>query len=192
MPGGNTVWAVPLGGFFLNCDNDALPKGQREKCLVGKAKLEGGHAWGPPNFPIEGPPIWDAILHGKPYPVKAAFLMAHNAMVGIANTKGVDEALRGLEFLVVGDFFMTPTAELADIVLPNATWPERNEVGWFTTPLESAQFWDKDAFAVFAWVKALEDGETKSELEIYNELAKRMKQYLQLNQDNHHHFHEDQ
>lgn len=175
VPGGNTVWAVPLGGFFLNCDNDALPKGQREKCLTGGAKLEGGHAWGPPNFPVEGPPVWDAIVHGKPYPVKAAFLMAHNAMAGIANTKAVDEALRALEFLVVGDFFMTPTAELADIVLPNATWPERNEVGWFTTPLEHAQFWDKDAFAVFAWVKALQDGETKSELEIYNELAKRMK-----------------
>src|SRR4030042_221817 len=70
---------------------------------------------------------------------------------------------------------MTPTAEMADIVLPNATWPERSEVGWFTTPLEHAQFQDKDEFPVFAWVKAVQVGESKQELEIYNELAKRLK-----------------
>jgi anaerobic selenocysteine-containing dehydrogenase len=95
-------------------------------------------------------------------------------MVALPNTKAVKEALEKVDFLVVGDFFMTPTAELADIVLPNATWPERNEVGWYTTPLEHAQFWDKDAFACFAWVKAVQVGEAKQELEILNELAKRL------------------
>jgi anaerobic selenocysteine-containing dehydrogenase len=175
VPGGNIIWVPPLGGFFLNCDNDVLPPEQRAKALEGGAKLNGGHDWGPPNFVLEGPPLWEAITTGKPYPVKAIMWMAHNPMVGLPNTKAVKEALEMIEFLVVGDFFMTPTAELADIVLPNATWPERSEVGWFTTPLEHAQFWDKDAFPVFAWVKAVQVGETKSELEIYNELAKRMK-----------------
>jgi anaerobic selenocysteine-containing dehydrogenase len=175
IPGGNILWVPPLGGFFLNCDNDVLPKEQRAKALEGGAKLNGGHDWGPPNFVLEGPPLWDAITTGKPYPVKAIMWMAHNPMVGLPNTKAVKEALEKVEFLVVGDFFLTPTAEMADIVLPNATWPERDEVGWFTTPLEHAQFWDKDAFAVFPWVKAVQVGETKSELEVYNELAKRMK-----------------
>ena len=174
VPGGNIIWVPPLGGFFLNCDNEALPPGQREKAIVGDAKLNGGHEWGPPNFVLEGPPLWEAILHGKPYPVKAIFWMAHNPMVGLPNTKAVKEALDEIEFLVVGDFFLTPTAELADIVLPNATWPEREEVGWFTTPLEHAQFHDRDAFAVFAWIKAVDVGETKQELEIYNDLAKKM------------------
>jgi len=175
VPGGNILRVPPLGGFFLYCDNDALAPEQRAKALTGGAKLIGGHAWGPPNFVLEGPPLWQAITTGKPYPVKAAFWMAHNPVVGLPNTKAVIEALEKIEFLVVGDFFMTPTAEMADIVLPNATWPERSEVGWFTTPLEHLQFWDKDDMAVFAWVKAVQVGETKSELEIYNELAKRLK-----------------
>ncbi|HJX13964.1 MAG TPA: molybdopterin-dependent oxidoreductase [Dehalococcoidales bacterium] len=175
VPGGNILWVPPLGGFFLNCDNDALPPEQRAKAIEGGCKLNGGHEWGPPNFVLEGPPLWQAILTGKPYPVKAIFWMAHNPMVGLPNTKAVKEALEKVEFLVVGDFFMTPTTEMADIVLPNATWPERSEVGWFTTPLEHPQFWDKDEFPVFAWVKAVQVGESKQELEIYNELAKRMK-----------------
>jgi anaerobic selenocysteine-containing dehydrogenase len=175
VPGGNILWVPPLGGFFLNCDNDVLPKEQRAKALEGGAKLNGGHDWGPPNFVLEGPPLWDAITTGKPYPVKALMWMAHNPMVGLPNTKAVKEALEKIDFLVVGDFFMTPTAEMADIVMPNATWPERDEVGWFTTPLEHAQFWDRDAFAVFPWVKAVQVGETKSELEVYIELAKRLK-----------------
>jgi anaerobic selenocysteine-containing dehydrogenase len=174
VPGGNIVWVPPLGGFFLNCDNDILPPEQRAKALVGGAKLIGGHKWGPPNFVLEGPPLWQAIMTDKPYPVKALFFMAHNPMVGLPNTKAVYEALQKVEFLVVGDFFMTPTAELADIVLPNATWPEKNDIGWFTTPLEHAQFHDKDAFAVYAWVKAVSVGETKSVLEILNGLAKKM------------------
>ena len=50
----------------------------------------------------------------------------------------------------------------------------KSDIGWFTTPLEHAQFHDKDAFAVYAWVKAVSVGETKSVLEIYNGLAKKM------------------
>lgn len=175
VPGGNIIWVPPLGGFFLNCDNDVLPPEQRAKALTGGAKLHGGHEWGPPNFLVEGPPLWQAITTGKPYPVKACFWIAHNPVVGLPNTSAVLDALEKLEFLVVGDFFLTPTAELADIVLPMATWPEKSDIGWFTTPLEHAQFHDKDAFAVYAWVKAVSVGETKSSLEVYNELAKRMK-----------------
>ena len=33
-----------------------------------------------------------------------------------------------LDLLMVADFFMTPTAELADVVLPAAAWPEIDEV----------------------------------------------------------------
>ena len=43
----------------------------------------------------------------------------------------VYEALMKLEFLVVTDIFMTPTAELADIVLPAATWLEVDQIAGF-------------------------------------------------------------
>ena len=48
--------------------------------------------------------------------------------VDYANTKMVTKALLSLDFFVVADLFMTPTSELADILLPAATWLERNAV----------------------------------------------------------------
>ncbi len=69
----------------------------------------------------------EAISTGKPYPVKALFCGGGNPVVNIQNSKAVWEALKKLELNVVMDFFMTPTAELADYVLPVATWVERDE-----------------------------------------------------------------
>jgi len=48
-------------------------------------------------------------------------------VVNQQNVKRVWEALKKLNLLVVTDFFMTPTAELADYVLPATTWLERDE-----------------------------------------------------------------
>jgi len=44
------------------------------------------------------------------------------------DTAKVEAALERLEFLAVMDFYMTPTAELADIVLPAATYLERTDL----------------------------------------------------------------
>jgi len=38
------------------------------------------------------------------------------------------ECIKKLDLLVVADFFMTPTAEIADYVLPATTWLEREEL----------------------------------------------------------------
>jgi anaerobic selenocysteine-containing dehydrogenase len=46
-------------------------------------------------------------------------------MVTQANTKLVYHALKRLDLYVVKDFWMTPSAELADYVLPSASWLER-------------------------------------------------------------------
>jgi NADH-quinone oxidoreductase subunit G len=43
-----------------------------------------------------------------------------------ANTPQAQQALQKLELLVVQDLFMTPTAQLADVVLPAAVWAERD------------------------------------------------------------------
>jgi len=66
----------------------------------------------------------EAILSGSPYHIKAAYCAGGNPVINCQNTKRVVKALKNLELLVVADFFMTPTAELADYVLPTATWPE--------------------------------------------------------------------
>jgi anaerobic selenocysteine-containing dehydrogenase len=79
------------------------------------------------------PSVWDAVVHGTPYPVKAMFIMAANPALTCANSTVVVEALRTLEFLVVVDQFMTPTAELADIVLPACTFLEQSRFVTYDT-----------------------------------------------------------
>jgi thiosulfate reductase/polysulfide reductase chain A len=74
------------------------------------------------------PPLtWRAILTGKPYPVKAMITWGSNPLLWAGNTKLVHEALKSqnLELHVVSDFWLTPTAELADYVLPISSWMER-------------------------------------------------------------------
>ncbi len=72
-----------------------------------------------------GPSIYRAMLTGQPYPIRAAICQAANPMVTQANTKLVYKALKSLDLLVVMDHWLTPTAELADYMLPAACWLER-------------------------------------------------------------------
>ncbi len=71
------------------------------------------------------PTILRAMLTGKPYPVRACFTAASNPMVTQPNTKLVYKALKSLDLYVVADFFITPSAAIADYVLPVASWLER-------------------------------------------------------------------
>ena len=109
---------------------------------------------------------WDAILTEQPYPIKAGILCGTNPVVTRANAKEAYEALKKLEFLVVIDFFLTPTAELADIFLPSGTWLEQNHV---------ADNWKRHGF-VLARQKCVEIGECWQDHKIFLELGKRMGQ----------------
>ncbi len=62
--------------------------------------------------------------------VKAMYIMGENPMVSDPDITHVKEALRELEFLIVQDIFLTETAELADVVLPGASFAEKD--GSFT------------------------------------------------------------
>jgi anaerobic selenocysteine-containing dehydrogenase len=80
-----------------------------------------------PSIGLVGTPeVVDAILTGKPYPIRALFVQASAIGVIESNNRRLLEALRKVEFLVVHDVFMTATAELADIVLPAATFLEQS------------------------------------------------------------------
>ncbi len=72
-----------------------------------------------------GPTIWRAILTGEPYPVRGMITLSSNPMVTVPNARLVYEALKRLNLYVVVDFFMTPSAQLADYVLPATTYLER-------------------------------------------------------------------
>jgi anaerobic selenocysteine-containing dehydrogenase len=112
--------------------------------------------WAQPDMMI------DQIASGKPYPIKAAWIQTANILGGqAARAKFHYEALKKLEFVVVVDLFHNPTTmALADIVLPAATFPEKDSIRAWWAPL-----------AVIT--KRVQVGECKSDWEINFELAKR-------------------
>ena len=81
-----------------------------------------GHA-----FSIAEPLVWRSILDGTPYPTTALITWTSNPLINAANTKIVYRALKSdnLKLHVVLEHFMTPTALLADYVLPSASKLER-------------------------------------------------------------------
>jgi len=72
-----------------------------------------------------------AVLEGNPYPVGAAYIQCANPMLAYADSRQTREALLKLDFLAVSEIFMTPTAALADVILPAATQFEFNDIGHY-------------------------------------------------------------
>jgi predicted molibdopterin-dependent oxidoreductase YjgC len=95
-----------------------------------EARQRIGKVWGhePPEQPgLTATEIPDAILEGK---IAAMWIMGENPVLSDPNASHVIEALEKLDFLLVQDIFMTETAEMADVVLPAASFAEKD--GTFT------------------------------------------------------------
>ena len=161
-PGGQVLNRTPnivnVGHFGAH---GMLPKEQFEKRLGGERfRLASRFAILQPKC------VWDAILDEKPYPVKMLFLISSNPVITRANAKEVYRALEKVEFMAVADFFLTPTAELADIVLPAATWLEMDYIG---------DFWKRHGY-ILPRRKVIQVGECRSDHEMLNDLAHRIGQ----------------
>src|SRR3990172_7101473 len=162
VPGGQMLFPPPrirnVGYFGAH---RMLPDAQREKRLGGERFRLAG------NFAIINPKcVWDAILEEKPYPVKMLFFISSNPVLTRANAKEVYRALEKVEFMAVADFLITPTAELADIVLPAATWLEMDYIG---------DFWKRHGW-LLTRRKVVQIGECCSDHEMLNALAHRVGQ----------------
>ncbi len=83
---------------------------------------------------VPSPIIIKAILTGKPNPIRMMYLHGGNPLLSYANSKETFEALKKLDFLAVSEIFLTPTAQMADIVLPAATNFEFDDIGHFGLP----------------------------------------------------------
>jgi len=112
--------------------------------------------------------VADAVLKGKaggyPADYKLIYLSNSNIVNQWPNSNKVAQALRKLEFVVVEEQFVTATARFADILLPTCTFLERNEVTTGAFPL------------FYGYRHKVVDplGESKSPLQIANELAARL------------------
>ncbi len=95
--------------------------------------------------------------------IRGLFIMGENPVMTDPNASHVEEALEGLEFLAVADIFLTPTSEKADVVLPAASWAEKD--GTFVNS-------DRRVLRVRRAIRS--PGAAREDLWILQELARRM------------------
>lgn len=110
--------------------------------------------------------LYDAILQGKaggyPSDIKMVWVNCGNTLNQFPNTNKGVRAFKKLEFIVVSEQVMTPTAKFADILLPVPTHMERNSIYGGGSTLFYAN-------------KAIEPMfESKSDFKICSELAPRL------------------
>ena len=82
--------------------------------------------WGIPvdEMPREGAAATEMVHLMADGEIKSCLVVCSNLMVSLPDNAVVRRAIENLDPLVVMDFFMSETAELADVVLPSAVWCE--------------------------------------------------------------------
>jgi assimilatory nitrate reductase catalytic subunit len=107
--------------------------GQKADQLPGQRKYDDPEArkyvssvWGidESDLPPQGVAITDQIelmLNGQ---IRGMIQICSNPMVSLPDITTIGRALRGLEIYAVIDFFMSESAQLADVVLPGSVWAE--------------------------------------------------------------------
>lgn len=162
-PGGNVLFTpVPTGDVD---GRELLAPEQRARTLgIGERPL------GPARMQsVTSDELYRGILEGHPYPVRGLVGFGANLLMAHADARRGREALAALDFYVHADLFMTPTAELADVVLPVASAFEREALRVGFEVSQEAQS------RVQLRPKVVEPrGEARSDLEIAFGLADRL------------------
>ena len=83
-------------------------------------------AWGvelPREVGLTIPAMLSGLAEGS---VKALYVLGENPMVSDPDITHVEKALKAAELLVVQDIFLTPTAQIAHVVLPGSSFAEKD------------------------------------------------------------------
>jgi assimilatory nitrate reductase catalytic subunit len=143
---------------------DQLPGYRRLDDPVARARV--AKVWGidPADLPQPGLSAYEMLdRFGADGGVRALWVMASNVVVSAPRSAHVTERIQALDFLAVSDFFLSQTAELADVVLPSAQWAE--ETGTMTN-LEGRVVLREAALSPPAGVR--------TDLQVMADLAKRL------------------
>lgn len=115
----NVQGACDMGGL-----PNVYPGYQPVNVAANKEKFEA--AWNAKLSDKVGltiPGVLEGLSAGS---VKAVYIVGENPMVSDPDVHHVEKALRAAELVVVQDIFLTPTAELAHVVLPGASFAEKD------------------------------------------------------------------
>jgi anaerobic selenocysteine-containing dehydrogenase len=162
-PGGNVRPARPplndLGPLSLLTDRQRARAIGLDERPLGPAR----QGW------VTGPDLYRAILHGTPYPVRGVIGFGANLLLSQPGGPTARAALERLELLVYADLFLTPTAALADVVLPVSTAWEREGLRVGFGPTQAGE-----SFAQLRRAAIAPIGEARSDTWIACELARRL------------------
>lgn len=86
--------------------------------------------WGEGFSRTKGKTLGEMVDGANRGETRAMYVIADNLMVSDANLNHVEESIQKLDFLVVQDIFLSETARYADVVLPGASYMEKD--GTFT------------------------------------------------------------
>ncbi len=108
----------------------------------------------------------DAVLSDKPYPVRGWMIYKQNPMHILPDRRRTEQMFRKMDFVAVIDIVPSDSAWLADVILPESTYLERNDpVEEFATPYPFVALRQQVVPPVF---------NTRPNLEIMQGLAKRL------------------
>jgi formate dehydrogenase alpha subunit len=152
----NVQGACDMGGL-----PNVLPGYQRVDMPEVRDKF--AKAWGAPIPERPGLTVVEIIQAIESGRIKALYCMGENPVLSDPNSNHVREALQHLELLVVQDIFLTETCEYAHVVLPSASFAEKD--GTFTNTERRMQ----------RVRRALDPpGQARQDWEIVCDLARRM------------------
>jgi anaerobic selenocysteine-containing dehydrogenase len=166
VPGGNVICRPPFGVTIYPYSTQEVIQLYGEEFVANLTKKRIGASQFPLVKNFRAWALSDSVLEqmetGEPYPIKGLWLFTNNFIAGTAqDPRRHYEAVRKLDFNVVVDIFMTPTAQaIADIVLPSTSFAEKDSV--FTTGV-----------ILNAIHKNIQIAECRSGWDIHFELAKR-------------------
>jgi formate dehydrogenase alpha subunit len=147
------------------CDLGALPNVfsgyQPVDNEATRIKFE--EAWGAPLSDKPGLTVVETVKAAYDGDLKGLYVMGENPLMSDPDLNHVREALGKLDFLVVQDIFLSETAQMADVVLPVASFAEKD--GTFTNTARRIQMVRKAIEPV---------GRSLSDWKIVCELACRM------------------
>jgi len=129
VPGGNVFW-VPPKEIRPKSHKPMDGKAGRAQFVTPEKKavvISGDRFRFTPD--CHPPTFWKSMITGEPYRVRAIWMVGTNPLLTATQGLTIERALKDyMEYTVVSDLFMTPSAQLADLVLPAAHWLEQDDV----------------------------------------------------------------
>ena len=115
------------------CDAGALPNvfSGYQKVTDDSVRARFERGWKVENLPSkQGLTVTEIISQALGGKLKGLYIMGENPVISDPDSTHVREALKQLEFLVINEIFLSDTAQYADVILPAASFAEKD--GTFT------------------------------------------------------------